>query len=289
MRMTEPSGRSAVLTSQRVWAGKQGLPVSARGYLSHFRANLRQPLSLATEAALRAGSGSELEDRPARASNPLAPAKMRALHSSSALAVNVFDFWVGRDLTRVLAALHVDGKATTLGFEAKLPTGARGIPPNVDVVIGLAGNGLVGVESKFTEWMTPKGDMVGKLAPYVDSKNAASYWSRANLNACHRLAMAISARTAIFRHLDVAQLLKHALGIKRAVNGDWFLRYLYFDANGAAAKSHEGEISAFTQAVGDELRFDAIRYQDFLASLGPPLDAGEADYFAYNNERYFGR
>jgi hypothetical protein len=159
--MTPPPDLAAVLTVQRSWAARQGLAVDARGYLVDVRSNLRDALSPDTEAALNRGSGSELRDQPGRA------AKMRALHSSSALAVNVFDFWSARDLDRVLAALGVQGRGTGLSFDEKLPTGARGTPPHLDVVIRLEDSRLVGVESKFTEWMTAKRDIAASLAPYV--------------------------------------------------------------------------------------------------------------------------
>ena len=36
---------------------------------------------------------------------------MRALHSSSALAVNFFDYWTDRDKTPILSALGIDSEA----------------------------------------------------------------------------------------------------------------------------------------------------------------------------------
>jgi hypothetical protein len=205
----------------------------------------------------------------------------------SALAINVFDFWIGRDLSRVLAALHVEGGAVSLRFEEKVPTGAAGTPPNLDVVIPLAAGGLVGVESKFTEWMGTKGNMAASLAPYLDVEEEASYWSRAGLHASHGLVSDIGAGRTTFSYLDVPQLLKHALGLKRAAKADWHLRYLYFDTPGELSAAHSAEIVRFEQAVGDELQFCALRYQDVLVALAPPLDEMEAEYFTYLNARYF--
>jgi hypothetical protein len=272
---------AAVLAAQKAWALRTGCEVDPAGYLPDYGSNLCVPLSPAAKAAFERGSGSELLDGKARA------AKMRALHSSSALAVNVFDFWNGRDLGRVLAALGVEGRATGLSFEEKLRTGAGGSPPNLDVVIRLDDGRLVGVESKFTEWMTPKKSMAASLAPYVD-KDEASYWSRAGLPASHRLVLAMRAGKEKFRHLDVPQLLKHALGLHRASEPGWYLGYLYFDAPGKAQEAHAEEIARFEGAVGDELRFRASSYQAFVASLGPAGDEAEADYLGYLADRYFG-
>jgi hypothetical protein len=278
--MTPPPDLAAVLTVQRAWAARQGLAFDARGYLVEVRSNLRDALSPDTEAALNRGSGSELRDQPGRA------AKMRALHSSSALAVNVFDFWSARDLDRVLAALGVEGRGTGLSFEEKLPTGARGTPPHLDVVIRLEDGRLVGVESKFTEWMTAKRDIAASLAPYVDGE--ASSWSRVGLHASHRLVTAVRAGSETFLHLDVPQLLKHALGLHRAASSGWYLRYVYFDAPGAARRAHASEIARFERAVGDELRFRALSYQEFVASLGPARGESEAAYLGYLRHRYVG-
>jgi len=93
------------------------------------------------EADLRAGTGRELEG------------KFRAAHSSSALAVNVFapfrrggrGFAVGRY-----------GQGRLVGFEQRYPTGlASAQPPHLDVVVEGAG-GVLGIESKCTEYLAPK-------------------------------------------------------------------------------------------------------------------------------------
>ena len=165
--MPTPSDRTAVLSAQRAWAKTHRLTVDDKGYLPDVRANLFQPMSTGAEEAFSLGSGAEMNDWPASDDRPGQAAKMRALHSSSALAVNVFDFWTERDLSRVLTALGVTPERGTLEFEKKLPTGARGIPPNVDVVIRLSDGGYVGIESKFTEWMMAKTDMASSLDPML--------------------------------------------------------------------------------------------------------------------------
>jgi hypothetical protein len=120
------SSRAFVLASQRAWAEARGLPVDSRGYLSDVNANLRASLSKRTECEFMNGSGSELVDTPTR------PAKMRALHSSSALAVNVFDYWRDRDMGPPGVAFAFSDRITSLAFEAQFPTGLPGnltLPP----------------------------------------------------------------------------------------------------------------------------------------------------------------
>jgi len=104
-------------------------------------------------------------------------AKMRALHSSFALGVNVFSYWGDRpDLTPLLAAMGVAGEAGSLEFERKLPIGAGGTPPNLDVVITTADGVMVGVESKITgvddaktrDWKEPCGSVPRTRAALVE-------------------------------------------------------------------------------------------------------------------------
>lgn len=271
-----------VLGAQCAWAERHDLEPDPRGYLARYELNLRDALSPAALTAFQNGSGAELIDRAGHA------AKMRALHSSSALAVNVFDFWterVQRDGTRILRALGTDGGATRLEFERKLPTGARGTPPNIDVVITRDDTRLIGVESKFTEWMSPKEALATSLHPYVNG--GASFWLRAALPATHQLVEGMLAGEEVFRYLDVPQLLKHALGLTRKSAPGWELRYLYFDALCAARNAHSSELDRFQAAVGSELRFRAITYQAFVDRLQPPRDEEEVAYFEYLSERYF--
>ena len=209
-----------------------------------------------------------------------------ALHSSSALGVNVFSYWESRaDLRPLLSAIDLPGDTGVLEFERKLPTGAGGTPPNLDVVITLADGTLVGIESKFTEWMTPKPGLGARLAPYV-SDDGSSYWSRAGLPSADCIAKALYDGREKYEYLDVQQLFKHALGLARqAAGAPWSLRYVYLGAPGAAGNDHAEEIARFSAAVGEELRFSAITYQSLFASLAgaPTVDA---TYLAYLRDRY---
>ena len=82
------------------------------------------------------------------------PAKMKALHSSSALAVNFFDLWTGRDPDPLKKALNLDKEILDIQFERQYPTGLAGNPPNLDVALDLEGGLTLAIESKFSEWLT---------------------------------------------------------------------------------------------------------------------------------------
>src|SRR4029453_5132358 len=114
------NARSTLLNRQRAWAVGSGRTPDARGYLASWEANLRASMSPSALSAFRRASGSELKDGPVR------PAKMKALHSSAALAVNVFDYWVASDPLRLVKALGLSEPIKSITFEAQLPTGLEG-------------------------------------------------------------------------------------------------------------------------------------------------------------------
>lgn len=138
-----------ILAHQRSWATSRGLAVDAQNRVGSVAENLRAELSPAVLRAFKDGSGGELRDTPQR------PAKMRSLHSSSALVVNVFDYWSGTRSAGLGQILGIKG-VKAVSFEAQFHTGLDGNPPNLDVALALEDGSTVGIESKFTEWLIPK-------------------------------------------------------------------------------------------------------------------------------------
>jgi hypothetical protein len=130
-----------IQAKQIAWAKNTGLALigskGARGqlvYTTTLEENLFQPLLPDVRASFAAGDGTEL-------GFPGQPAKMQALHSSSALAVNVFQYWKTIGQVPVIAAacgLCNPGSRVSydLRFEEKYPIDDRfGYHPNIDVVI----------------------------------------------------------------------------------------------------------------------------------------------------------
>ena len=269
-----------ILEGQRAWARNAGLDSDRKGYLRSCEANLFQPMNVETKAAFDHGSGSELRD------SARSPAKMRALHSSSALAVNFFDPWVDEDVGPLLRALGVDGASgAAIRFEAQYPTGLPGIPPNLDVALELPGGEVIAIESKFTEWLSSK---AGGKAPFKEKYFPAGdgVWRAVGLEACQTLAEQINDGTETFRYPDAPQLLKHALGLATNLGNRFRLFYIYFDAACPEGEAHLEEIAKFGRAVGPEVRFRAIAYQELLRQL-QEAGAGSGSYRAYLHARYF--
>ncbi len=124
---------------QQYWAKRKNIklvPPSAkhkeRTYTSKLEDNLFQPLSKKALGAFSLGGGNEL-------GNGITPGKMQALHSSSAIAVNFFDYWTGqKDLSVLAQALKAPSpKVSNISFEQKYPISEKlkRYPPNLDVVL----------------------------------------------------------------------------------------------------------------------------------------------------------
>jgi hypothetical protein len=270
--------RASILAAQARWALGAGLVACSRGYLFSVEDNLFAPLSPETKAAFHRGSGGELEDKRR------SPAKMRALHSSSALAVNVFDHWVQAPNTLLLRSLGLAGSSVaSVRFEGQYPTGLPGTPPNLDVVIECPGTPVVAIESKFTEWLSPKRS---RSAAFKDKYFPANHavWSALGLERSQQLAAQLQARS-LFQHLDAPQLLKHALGLAKNARAGFRLFYIYFDSPGSCGAIHRAEIAKFSEAVGSELGFQAISYQH-LATRLIESKAGSQSYRDYLQRRY---
>jgi hypothetical protein len=274
------SSKAVLLDTQREWALGKPCEVDSRGYMSSVAENLYQPLSPRATDGFSKGSGSELLDTPLR------PAKMKALHSSAALAVNFFDYWTDRSPDLLLTALGLEIAPTSIEFEAQFPTGLEGNPPNLDIAFRFGSGLVVGVESKFSEWLTPKSPNKELFKPkYFDGP--AGLWSTKGLPACQHLAEELHSGRIQFRYLDAPQLLKHALGLATQHPGSFELYYLFFDCPGLESEVHCSEVRRFTALVGSDFHFHWNNYQEVLKQLWDSDDASNTSYLAYHAERYF--
>lgn len=216
---------------------------------------------------------------------------MRALHSSSALVVNFFDYWTARDKVPILSALDIDPECgASLCFEAQFPTGLGGTPPHLDVAITNSIGHVVGVEAKFTEHVkrSTRGKSKFKAAYFPKS---GGLWSEQGLPECQKLAEELWDEERCggrqrFEYLDPRQLLKHALGLAKKMGNRFSLYYLYYDCVGKEQEAHRQEIDCFGKRVGDEIRFKALTYQEVFKRL---RDSGQADadYLDCLESRYF--
>ena len=267
------SVRSSILERQRLWAVKAGHTPDSRGYLRAIEENLWTPMSSRTRAAFQNGSGAELKS------------KMRALHSSSALAVNFFDYWSRGDAKPLADALGLPSAIAAIEFEAQQPTGLDGNPPNLDLCLTLANDLTIAIESKFCEWLSRKSAAKEHFKPKYFPEGQ-ELWSRVGLPQCQRLAEDVRNRSDPYLYLDVPQLLKHSLGLASQLQDRFDLYYLYFDCLCREGTAHRSEIERFAARVGSEIRFKALTYQDVFRKLR--TTGATADCIDYLEARYFG-
>lgn len=272
------TGKTAILRAQRRWADARGLRYDALGCVRTLDDNLLAPLDEVTLAELARGS----ELLPTR----LGPARFHWLCSSAALVVNVFAYWRGRDPTPLAEALGVTvPPGSRLTFEEPLSTGLPGDPPSADVALhGLDARGVF-IESKFTEWLVrrPRNKRVFKDKYFPQDEGV---WSAAGLPRCQILADALQDGEVRFKHLNAAQLLKHALGLVATGRRTSALVYLYYEHAGRQAMTHREELDRIREALAPELEFRFTTYQAVFAALRASAGV-EPDYVEYLSRRYF--
>lgn len=272
-----PSPASRVRNDQRNWAQRRGLAFDSAGYTGTLEENLFQPISPETFADFTEGDGDELGE-------PCRRGKMQALHSSSALACNVFDYWRGRDAAALAQAFGLDDEIASIAFERKFPTGLGGIAPNLDVVFTSHSGRLTAIECKFLE---PYGGHATEFkARYFET--GPGLWKAAGFPGCQGLAEQLYGGKQEYRWLNAPQLLKHILGLHKTAPNGWSLIYLWYKVPGVEGDAHAAEAADFAAvALADGIDFRTLSYQCLHRRLQDGGSAQDRDYLSYLGERYF--
>ena len=286
------NGYEYILTKQTAWAANSGIALVgskvSRGrpaYAPELDQNLFQPLLAEVKESFESGDGGEL-------GSPGSPGKMQAVHSSSALGVNVFQYWKSiSEVPGVASACGLCRRGSQVSydirFEEKYPIKDNfGHHPNIDVVIynnSKANIRRFAIECKFSEaYGTHKhGGLKPKYLEYED------IWK--GLPNLRDLAERISPDDHEFKHLHVAQLLKHILGLKRHFGQNGFrLLYLWYDVFGEQGLRHRNETEEFSRiAKQDGIKFHSLTYQKLIATLAGQFRMEHEAYVRYLTERYF--
>jgi hypothetical protein len=244
-----------IIHRQQTWATGKGLAFDAKGHTENLDENLFSHMSQDVQSIFMRGKGNELTG------------KMKALHSSSALVYNFFEYWRGKSLEpleRVLIAECCEPcELREFEYEQTFPTGLRGTPPHLDVTLVGTNGKKIAVESKFTE-------------PYCKAKGGAfqaSYfpeepglWENRELPACQQLAQALQDGMVSYSYLDAHQLLKHILGLAKN-DHNFTLLYLWYEWPGPEATAHRVEIDDFAQRLQGEVSFCSATYNALYADL----------------------
>ena len=190
------------------------------------------------------GSGNELHH------------KMRACHSSSMLAANTFGiFKKAQYLFQFQEQIY-----QTPQFEAKCPTGLKGTPPNLDVLFDNQ-NTVLAIESKLTEYLTPKIAEFSEKYKTHPFPNAEQMW------------LSIIGQVENKKYyFDVAQMIKHYLGLTNTYpHKKITLLYLYWQPQNAdlfpVFQTHSQQIEAFAKKVqNSKVKFISITYPQLWQS-----------------------
>jgi hypothetical protein len=275
--MSEDAPLSIIKARQRAWAQRNGRALDDDGYCGCADDNAFQRLSDAARGDFERGGGGELGRGDERG-------KVQAVHSSSALACNWFDYWRERDFGVLSSVFDVPDPFVTLRLAAHVPTGMRGADANLDVLLTSASGSLFGIESKFTEPYIQSATK-GVLKPQYFAQNR-SRWSDVGLPGCQIVAEQLRSGQHDFAVLDVAQLLKHMLALARTGNR-WTLCCLWYEVPGQVADAHRAELQTFAARIGDDAgHFTALTYQELFVRMERAVGPGHADYMAYLRDRY---
>jgi hypothetical protein len=287
-----------IVNRQILWAQRRGIHLGSQ-YRNHedpaerergrklfvytLEDNLFERLTDVARTAFEGGDGGELHaDKPGEGN-------MHALHSSSAAACNLFHYWHARnEVAPIASACGLPSAGVTkLCFEAKYPIvqADRRFPrsPNLDVEIHYEGTRLrvAAIECKFSE--PYYGRPHNRLATsYLDLHEK---WEP--LPNLREIAVAASSGSDGFRHFDVAQVLKHILGLTTAYDKARFrLLYLWYEAPGDESSVLRAEVEAFADAArADGVDFHPLTYQDVMLRLATAR-AERRPYVDYLVERY---
>lgn len=274
---------SYILSRQLNWAGRNQKNVD-RYYVEAVTDNLFQPLAEETIEEFNRADGNEL--RSIRRSR----AKMLALRSSSALAVNAFHYWRTRNLKLIAQACRVPCTGIqSLQFERLTPIAdninRKIFPrdPNVDVVFGYGGASRlreVGIESKFAE---AYGSHHGIKPTYLKHKEL---WN--DIPHCREFAEGSQYPSSNFG-VDYAQLLKHLLGLKHHNQGvrNFILLYIWYAVPLPEIGLHYEQLKNFQRLLKlDGIDFRFITYQEVIQRLSVCSEPEHAPYISYLTERY---
>ena len=244
-----------------------------------------EPLLPQTETEIKNGDGGELK-RDATNS-----AKMCAVHSSSAIGVNILQYWKKKNIPDVAYALGLCRKDNTtsieIKFEQKFKISKRfNFDPNIDAVIYNDENNKIkafGIECKFSEAYSSR-NHPGLKEKYITE--ISKQWK--DIPKLFEFAKTISPNDKDFHHLHPAQLIKHILGLKNQYGKSGFrLLYLWYDVLGDEGCQHRKEINQFSEiAKSDNIKFHSISYQELIIIMKSELYVGHEKYINYITDRY---
>tara|TARA_R100001143_G_C3361001_1_gene135709 strand:- start:19615 stop:20430 length:816 start_codon:yes stop_codon:yes gene_type:complete len=270
------NGIDIIKTELIKWARNKNIEIDNDAYVKSMDDNFIVKLSDESLRDLKGGDGSEIKDDKTRT-------KIFALHSSSALVCNFFEYWRFRDKSALAKALKFNQGIKSLVYEQKLSMGMQGKMPNLDLFMILTDGQAVAIESKFTEWMSK----ISKKEPFAESYKVGDRWNDVGLPNCQKMVDKIDSKKEKFFYLNAPQLLKHALGLANMHSNKSELIYLYYNIDTSVSEIHKTEIERFKNTLKGELNFKALTYQELFQTFEKFNSEIDSDYQNYLKSRYF--
>ena len=217
------------------------------------------------------GSGNELKS------------KFMSLASSSAIAVNAFGFFWN---SNSLLWPKVKGQFNKIYFEKKLNNGLRGTPPNIDVLIENETT-IVAIECKFLETLGHKKKEFSDQYFKIKGSRRDSKW--------FQLMEDVYNNKDSYKYLDVAQLIKHYMGLSFddiGSNKKLKLAYVYWEPSeiidneiNSIFKEHRNECERFGKSVKCDPVMTEVTFEYY--SYFKLIDFWLSEVGGSNLERYF--
>ena len=283
------NARDYILSKQIQWAYRNNIVLigskgdrGRKAYTQKLNDNLFKPLMTEVRNNFTQADGRELTGNPC---------KMQAVHSSSALSVNIFQYWKKiKQVPAIATACGFDSTDDTssqgISFEIKFPISEKfQRSPNIDVVIDNSSESrfkVFAIECKFSEAYS-SGRHSGISPKYIELDTV---WD--DMPNLLEFAKIISPDDKKYFYLHPAQLVKHILGLKEKFGKNKFrLLYLWYDTIGPESAKHYKEIEEFTKITkADGVYFHAMSYQDLIIKLAKNYRDTHRDYIDYISERY---
>lgn len=283
------NAREYIISKQIQWAYRNNIVLigskinrGRKAYTQKLDNNLFEPLMPEVKSDLKKADGGELSGNPC---------KMQAVHSSSALGVNIFQYWKKINQVPAIAAAcrfcnTGNISSQDVNFEVKFPISEKFLrSPNIDVVINNSPESrfkVFAIECKFSEAYYSRRHS-GVSPKYIGLNKV---WN--NMPNLSKLAKEISPNDNRSTHLHPAQLIKHILGLKEKFGKDKFrLLYLWYDTIGPESAKHHKEIEEFIKITkADGIYFQAMSYQDLIVKLAKKYRGTHKNYIDYISGRY---
>jgi hypothetical protein len=256
---------AAITDAQKKFVLDSGADLDNRGWAVDYRQNLFAPLH--TDSALDFEVAGELATSGG--------GRIAAPHSSTALAINMFDVWRDRSPEPLSDAI-LSGLNRIVGYELQHGFGfRRGAQP--DIEFAARGGARVAVEVKFRE---PYGTVTNEFADrYFDTPGL---WD--GLPNLRELAVSIRDGDTTFTTLHAAQLIKHALGLTHSCGTNFVLGYLWHHLRSKTGDAHIAQLAEFTTIVSEDIDFAPVTVTELVDRFDP--ERADAAWLGYMTARY---